>query len=371
MSNNFLSKIDLQQSLAYKYSQQDTYYYTKSLNEYIDNARLAHVINFHYETNFNEESEQLRRTYNIRIQFCIILDEIATKLPLLTEYYKYHNEIPRCFLHKLADIMSRQTQELNYCSYHDKKRRIEYFRIKRMIEKDNKSNPNQPKKKIVGEEPDDTTTQKSGRQYSNVLNDITEVSKTIDKIQTKLNSIKLNVGDLLLMPSNREQDQLDKFLKYLTEKKYKKQMHITQTPNSVSLKLPIGLSQKTIKQVLSRKMINQQSTQITQQTISSNKSTKQQSLYQQPFQIQSSPRINIKQLPKQIGSFTQRAVKENALSKLLSPLQVQIFNTNSQHSNKCKTSISISKQFKITDSVKSSIRLHQHTKSDFKFFKKL
>ncbi|CAD8107174.1 unnamed protein product [Paramecium primaurelia] len=355
MSNNLLSKIDLQQSLAYKYSQQDTYYYTKSLNEYIENARLPHVINFHYETNCNEQSEYLRRTYNIH--------EIATKLTLLTEYYKYHNEIPRCFLHKLADIMS---------SYHDKKRRIEYFRIKRMIEKENKSNPNQPKKKIVGEEPDETTTQKSGRQYSNILNDITEVSRTIDKIQTKLNSIKLNVGDLQLLPSNREQDQLDKFLKYLIEKKQNKQMHhIIQTPNSVSLKLPIGLSQKTIKQVLSRKMINQQSTQITQQTISSNKSTKQQSLYQQPSQIQSSPRINIKQLPKQIGSFTQRTVKENALSKLLSPLQIQIFNTNSQHSNKCKTSISISKQFKITDSVKSSIRLHQHTKSDFKFFKKL
>ncbi|CAK67018.1 unnamed protein product (macronuclear) [Paramecium tetraurelia] len=367
MSNNFLSKIDLQQSLAYKYSQQDTYFYTKSLNEYIENARLPHVINFHYETNCNEQSEYLRRTYDIH--------EIATKLTLLTEYYKYHNEIPRCFLLKLADIMSKQIQELNYYSYHDKKRRIEYFRIKRMIEKENKSNPNQPKKKIVGEEPDDTATQKSGRQYSNFLTDITEVSRTIDKIQTKLNSIKLNVGDLQLMPSNREQDQLDKFLKYLDEKKQKKKMHIIQTPNSVSLKLPIALSQRTIKQVLSRKMITQQSTQISQQTIntnkSTNKSTKQQSLYQQPSQFQSSPRINIKSLPKQIGSFTQRTVKENALSKLLSPLQIQIFNTNSQHSNKCKTSISISKQFKITDSVKSSIRLHQHTKSDFKFFKKL
>ncbi|CAD8208419.1 unnamed protein product [Paramecium octaurelia] len=354
MSNNFLSKIDLQQSLAYKYSQQDSYYYTKSLNEYIENARLPHVINFHYETNCNEQSEYLRRTYDTH--------EIATKLTLLTEYYKYHNEIPRCFLLKLADIMS---------NYHDKKRRIEYFRIKRMIEKENKSNPNQPKKKIVGEEPDDSATQKSGRQYSNFLTDITEVSRTIDKIQTKLNSIKLNVGDLQLMPSNREQDQLDKFLKYLAEKKQNKKMHIIQTPNSVSLKLPIGLSQKTIKQVLSRKMITQQSTQISQQTINTNKSIKQQSLYQQPSQFQSSPRINIKSLPKQIGSFTQRTVKENALSKLLSPLQIQIFNTNSQHSNKCKTSISISKQFKITDSVKSSIRLHQHTKSDFKFFKKI
>lgn len=40
---------------------------------------------------------------------------------------------------------------LNY--YHDKKRRLEYFRIAKLIAEENKNNPDKPPKGIVGESP--------------------------------------------------------------------------------------------------------------------------------------------------------------------------------------------------------------------------
>lgn len=48
-------------------------------------------------------------------------------------------------------------------SYHDKKRRIEYFRIKRMIEEENKKNPQKPKKGIVGDQLEETQTARTRR----------------------------------------------------------------------------------------------------------------------------------------------------------------------------------------------------------------
>ncbi|CAK93716.1 unnamed protein product (macronuclear) [Paramecium tetraurelia] len=348
MSNTKLTQLILLRN----HSQADNYYYSKSLNDFMENARSTQVINFHYILNLNQEAEQLRRTYPI--------NEIVNKITSLVHYYKFHNDIPRCFLPKIAEIMS---------NYHDKRRQVEYVKIKRMIDYQNKIHPDQPQKKIVGDISDLSITQRSGKKYSNILNNITETSNTIDKIKTKLNSIKLNVEDLQLMQSNREQEQLDSFLKHISKRKQKQ----SQVPNSLILKFPIGLSSRTIKQVLSRKMITQQQTQTT--SINTAKTSKQLSQYYQPPHIQSSLKTNPKQLPTQkgfnhFGSFTQRVVKENPLSKLLSPLKIQLVNVNSP-SNKCKTTVSISKQFKITDSLKLSSILHQHTKSDLKFFRKI
>ena len=42
----------------------------------------------------------------------------------LTEYYKYHKDIPRLFMPSIGSIMNR---------YHDKRRRIEYDRIKKEL----------------------------------------------------------------------------------------------------------------------------------------------------------------------------------------------------------------------------------------------
>jgi hypothetical protein len=47
--------------------------------------------------------------------------------------------------------MTPTTNILN--NFHDKKRRLEYYRIAKLIEDENKKNPNRPPKGIVGDKP--------------------------------------------------------------------------------------------------------------------------------------------------------------------------------------------------------------------------
>ena len=42
----------------------------------------------------------------------------------MTEYYKYHKDIPRLFMDVICNLIHK---------FHDKKRRIEYCRIKRHL----------------------------------------------------------------------------------------------------------------------------------------------------------------------------------------------------------------------------------------------
>ena len=51
------------------------------------------------------------------------------------------------------------TNTLN--NFHDKKRRIEYYRIAEIIEEENKKNPKRPPKGIVGDRPDNLETESS------------------------------------------------------------------------------------------------------------------------------------------------------------------------------------------------------------------
>lgn len=69
----------------------------------------------------DEKEEYMKREYT-RMEY-------PYKIKLLTEYYKFHQDIPRLF-------MMPTTHFLN--NFHDKKRRIEYFRIAQIIDKDNK-----------------------------------------------------------------------------------------------------------------------------------------------------------------------------------------------------------------------------------------
>lgn len=62
----------------------------------------------------------------------------------LTEYYKFHSDLPRLFMQHLAPIMDHM---------HVKKRRIEFNRIAKMFEEENKKNPTKPRKDIVGDVP--------------------------------------------------------------------------------------------------------------------------------------------------------------------------------------------------------------------------
>lgn len=49
----------------------------------------------------------------------------------LTEYYKYHKDIPRLFMLSIGNLMNR---------YYDKRRRIEYQRIKKQLNLETSNN---------------------------------------------------------------------------------------------------------------------------------------------------------------------------------------------------------------------------------------
>jgi hypothetical protein len=83
----------------------------------------------------------------------------------------------------VSDIMNKFLfYLLNSLSYHDKKRRIEYFRIARDIEEENKKNPDKPPKGIVGDKPEvkresqeNTPCSVEGKEkfFGNLLGEIT------------------------------------------------------------------------------------------------------------------------------------------------------------------------------------------------------
>lgn len=105
------------QSMLYeKYSSSQNYYYTRDINAILARKQTVASIQYFDTKEFSRTKEYLRRMYK--------LNEQNQKIQLLTEYYKYHNEIPRCFIIPHGDILA---------IYHDKKRNIEYHRIKNML----------------------------------------------------------------------------------------------------------------------------------------------------------------------------------------------------------------------------------------------
>ncbi|CAD8097422.1 unnamed protein product [Paramecium primaurelia] len=338
MANQYNVQILLQK----KYSNCQSYYYSWTLNNFINSARTKEVIEFYQAMAYNENLEYLRRFY--------FANEIRDKLQLFTEYYKYHNEIPRLFMDKISNIMS---------NYHDKKRRVEYYRIKRIIEEENRKNPNKPKKAIAGDQPEElkpTSPKIQDQVYSKILKDIVDNSTTIEAINKKLEGIQINTGELILQPSNREEEQLQNFIHYLVEKqKPKIQSHIQLHSPKTFNRIPFGVSQQTIKQIIQKNSKNQQTFHLSPKI-----------LKDEPLIIQNGPS-------------THRIIKD-PLSKILSP--VHIYTMNSPHTIQTKqklniqthrsqqASVSLSKQFKITESMPQNRKFHQHTRSGYRLFKK-
>ncbi|KAM3128073.1 hypothetical protein pb186bvf_019836 [Paramecium bursaria] len=308
---------DIQKHLISKYSQSSDYYYQKGLSEFYNNSRKPKVILFQFQIAFNDITECLRRTYQKAESF--------EKLGLLTEYYKYHNEIPRLFMPNLSEVMN---------NYHDKKRRIEYYKIVKIIEEENRKNPQKPKKAIVGDKPEDIHNQQPKKHYGKILQDITEHSTTIEVLNRKLKTMKFPNEELELQPSNRDQDQLNQFMKFLTQKQ--KPM---QSP-------PMSAKKITIRK----------QTQFQQFSIS----PRQHLTTYSKFKIEETKK------PLKSGCQTHRTLKD-PLNKILSPAAKapqQLFKqSKSTHTSLKKLTISeISKQLPYS--------LHQHTRSDMRIFKK-
>lgn len=125
-------------ALFSKFASSQNYYYTRDINDILANNRTKAVISHKDLVAYLEEDEEyLKRYYQIH--------ENSFKMKLLVEYYKFHKDIPRLFMTPTCDVLNR---------YHDKKRRIEYVKIKKML----KDQEKQENRSIVS----DTNIQETG-----------------------------------------------------------------------------------------------------------------------------------------------------------------------------------------------------------------
>lgn len=117
-SKDFLAMIN--KALYVKFSASQNYYYSKDINEILSETRNKIAIKFKDQSTYDENEENLKRFYSI--------NEIEGKITILTEYYKFHKDVPRMFMLSISKIIN---------NYHDKHRKIEYVRITKIIKQNN------------------------------------------------------------------------------------------------------------------------------------------------------------------------------------------------------------------------------------------
>lgn len=110
----------LNRALYLKYSNSYDHLLTKEIEEFVENKHKRTVISFKDNVLIEEEEEYMTEVFEPT--------RTKKKVEFLTEYYKFHNEIPRIFIKEVSDVMNR---------YHDKKRRIDYYRIKKLLKEQN------------------------------------------------------------------------------------------------------------------------------------------------------------------------------------------------------------------------------------------
>ncbi len=106
----------LNKALYLKYSSSQNYFFTKDINEFVESSNKEHVVRFKDNVIFEEEEDYIIEYFQDQ--------DIPSKLQFLSEYYKYHNEIPRFFQKPHNHILNK---------FYDKKRRINYYKIKNIL----------------------------------------------------------------------------------------------------------------------------------------------------------------------------------------------------------------------------------------------
>lgn len=99
-----------------KYSSSQNYYYIKEINEILSDARCTELIRFRQLADFTQPKEYL--------QELVPREQSSQLIRSLTDYYRYHKEIPRMFAKSIYDL---------YFEHHDLKRRVEYVIITKQL----------------------------------------------------------------------------------------------------------------------------------------------------------------------------------------------------------------------------------------------
>ncbi|CAD8191970.1 unnamed protein product [Paramecium octaurelia] len=271
--------------LISKYSQSTHYHYKKGINDILEGKRCQLLIKLKDLQCYDTPQEHLTKYYHI--------NQLRDKLHMLGEYYKYHNDIPRLFM--IPAIIP-----LNY--FHDRKRRLAFFRIARLIAQENHNNPDKPQKGIVGDSPIPLTSEQITPQDPS----------SSDEILSKNDKILQGISFLI-----QEPDSIEKI-----KQQIQSMIKLKKQPNTSSTKInSIGSNTTTSK---SNKQSILKQTKIPQQQPQKSKSP--------PLKIQSasiqlidvaSPR-NQKQSkqasPKNIQQFTKSKPKSPSVN-MASPVQ--------------------------------------------------
>ncbi|CAK87040.1 unnamed protein product (macronuclear) [Paramecium tetraurelia] len=192
-------------SLYNKYAESQNYYFTKDINEIILDQPTKPNIVFKDLALLDEDVEYMKKIYQ---PHCL-----DNKMEVLTEFYKFkfHNDLPRWA------VSSSIVNILN--EYYNQKRKLEYYKIQKIIDEENKNNPEKPPKGIVGDEPIQTEstppshTIESGIIVGNVLDELQNTPSYSkldqDKIGRKINNNN-NIHQQLLkiekLKTERQQD---------------------------------------------------------------------------------------------------------------------------------------------------------------------
>ncbi|CAD8101060.1 unnamed protein product [Paramecium primaurelia] len=236
----------INKNLFKKYCQSQNYYYTRDINEILRDASSKAVVQYKDWIGYDDDDEYLKRYYYYE-------DEYPQKIQLLSEYYKFHTDIPRIFMEPIILLLNK---------YYDKKRRYEYYRIARLIEEENKKNPNGPPKCIIGEGPSPANSQESYKNQESqtqvkrirntqILKDLSWLNKSLSQIQKKgieksctlqeickqLGKVTLEQSSLQISSVKGDEMQLDKFLSYLNVQTQKTQRDKVQLIQKYSKKL--------------------------------------------------------------------------------------------------------------------------------------
>ncbi|CAD8106781.1 unnamed protein product [Paramecium sonneborni] len=250
-----------------KYCQSQNYYFTRDINEILNEATTKSTVRFKDWNCYDEQDEYFKRFYH--------LSEYPTKIQLLTEYYKFHHDIARIFQEPVSTILNK---------YFDKKRKIEYYRIAKIIDQENKNNPQRPPKGIIGEKPsplNSQLTQANDNQdlhESNIkniqilkeLNCLDQLQQQIDKptrikfdVSQTLNDICKQMANYpdqssLFIPNNTQNEEmkLNHFLNFMYQQS--KQQLSKNHKQFTKLSQP---QEKLIHSIIKQKIPNQQQKQ--------------------------------------------------------------------------------------------------------------
>ncbi|KAL4430454.1 hypothetical protein ABPG74_013304 [Tetrahymena malaccensis] len=302
-------------------------------------------------TMFDEEAEYLKRYYNI--------SEYPKKSKLLTEYYKFHKDIPRLF-------MLPETYILN--NFHDKKRRFDYYRIAQLIEEENKKNPDRPPKGIVGEKPPLRTNESSEDKQDQIQQQQQLQKQTEQSQELLLGDISsfINRGqcrddqmiieqDLIANSNTEDLELTDRFVQYLNFQKssggpinsvsslnslkvYQKNNNSREEKSSKNLQANQLLNQKG-KQIFIQQYAQQQpqgsSSQLQQLEISANAFLNYQKKLEQYKNSQK------KENEQQISNAKQNIPSQSNTKQQQSSQQYMIQEKNKKKTNRTDASLTI------------------------------